>query len=219
MATSIMIIGFVGFAGSGKDSCADYLVQSKGFVRETFAGPVKDCLAAVFGWPRAMLEGLTAESRAWRETIDHWWSRELGIPDFSPRWAMQHWATDVVRDHFHMDTWMLSMRRRLEEHHFAGRDVVVSDVRFPNEIEMLQSMGGKVVRVAGPTCPPWFYVAKNAADGSAMARNVMREEYTNVHYSEWAWLACLPIAQVIRNDSTLEALHEAVDAIERLNRY
>ena len=50
-----MIIGFCGFAGSGKDTAADYLVNFYNFDRISFAGPLKDTLSAVFGWERSML--------------------------------------------------------------------------------------------------------------------------------------------------------------------
>ena len=51
-----MIIGLLGFAGSGKGTVADILV-SKGFKKESFADPVKDAVAAIFGWERSLLEG------------------------------------------------------------------------------------------------------------------------------------------------------------------
>ena len=62
-----MIIGLLGFAGSGKGTVADILV-SKGFKKESFADPVKDAVAAIFGWERSLLEGDTDESRIFRET-------------------------------------------------------------------------------------------------------------------------------------------------------
>ena len=50
-----MIIGICGFIGSGKDTAADYLVNSHGFRRESFANSLKDAVAAVFNWDREML--------------------------------------------------------------------------------------------------------------------------------------------------------------------
>ena len=75
-----MIIGFVGLIGSGKDTAADYLVNNRGFKRDSFAAPLKDAVANVFGWDRNLLEGATAESRHWREQTDLWWASRLGIP-------------------------------------------------------------------------------------------------------------------------------------------
>ena len=69
-----MIVGFVGFIGSGKDTAADYLVNSYGFRRDSFANTLKDAVANVFGWDRTLLEGRTKEAREWREQVDPWLS-------------------------------------------------------------------------------------------------------------------------------------------------
>jgi len=47
-----MIIGVVGFIGSGKGTAADVLVEKHGFVKLTFADAVKDANAGIFGWQR-----------------------------------------------------------------------------------------------------------------------------------------------------------------------
>ena len=78
------IIGLVGFIGSGKDSVATRLVES-GCVQESFAGPLKDACANIFGWDRDMLEGQSGKSRDFRETCDLYWSTKLGIKDFTPK--------------------------------------------------------------------------------------------------------------------------------------
>jgi len=84
-----MIIGICGLIGSGKDTVADYLVNEHGYRRESFANPLKDAVAAVFGWDREMLEGRSKESRQWREQTDAWWSERLGM-NITPRWVMQN---------------------------------------------------------------------------------------------------------------------------------
>ena len=50
------IIGLVGFIGSGKDTVAKILTQN-GCVQDSFASPLKELCASVFGWPREMLQG------------------------------------------------------------------------------------------------------------------------------------------------------------------
>ena len=59
-----MIIGICGWAGTGKDTAANYLVGWHGFRRDSFAGALKDAVAAVFGWDRELLEGSTPESNS-----------------------------------------------------------------------------------------------------------------------------------------------------------
>jgi hypothetical protein len=73
-----MIVGLVGFIGSGKGTVADIMTTEHGFSKESFAGGVKDAASVIFGWDRKLLEGDTEESRAWRETPDEYWSEKLG---------------------------------------------------------------------------------------------------------------------------------------------
>jgi hypothetical protein len=51
-----MIIALSAFKQSGKDTVADYLVQTNGFTRVSFADPLKDKVAAQFSIPRADLD-------------------------------------------------------------------------------------------------------------------------------------------------------------------
>ena len=73
-----MIIGLIGFIGSGKGTAADILVKNHYFNKLSFADAVKDATSAIFGWPRHLLEGDTDESRAWREQKDERWSERVG---------------------------------------------------------------------------------------------------------------------------------------------
>ena len=84
-----MIVGLVGFIGSGKGTVASQLVDDYNFRQDSFASTLKDACSVIFGWPRHMLEGDTKESREWREVVDPWWSKKLSMPNFSPRLALQ----------------------------------------------------------------------------------------------------------------------------------
>ena len=106
-----MIVGLVGFIGSGKGTVADLLVSNHGFIKESFANSVKDAVSAVFGWDRILLEGDTTESRVWREKPDQFWSKKLG-KEFSPRLALQLMGTEAGRDVFHTDIWVHTVERR-----------------------------------------------------------------------------------------------------------
>ena len=92
-----MIIGFVGFIGSGKDTAADYPVNFHGFRRDSFANALKDAVSHVFGWDRTLLEGRTRQSREWREQVDQWWANRLNMPHLTPRWILQYWGTEVCK--------------------------------------------------------------------------------------------------------------------------
>ena len=75
------LIAFVGFKASGKNTAAAALYPF-GFVPLSFADALKDALAAIFCWDRHLLEGITDESRIWRETIDTWWASQARHPSF-----------------------------------------------------------------------------------------------------------------------------------------
>jgi len=109
-----MIIGIAGLIGSGKDTAADYLVNSYGYRRDSFASTLKDAVSAVFGWDRELLEGRTRESREWREEVDLWWSARLDRV-ITPRWVLQQWGTEVGRRSFHDDIWIASMENKLRQ--------------------------------------------------------------------------------------------------------
>lgn len=60
----------------------------------------------------------------------------------SPRQMMQKVGTDMVRQMWGEDFWIRNMDLRL-----CDGDVVVSDVRFPNEAQYIRDRGGVLVRI------------------------------------------------------------------------
>lgn len=194
-----MIIGLCGLIGSGKDTIADYLINSHGFGQHSFAASLKDTLAAVFGWDRTMLEGRTDSSRAWREQVDPWWADRLGIPHLTPRWAMQNLGTEVIREHFHQDIWTASVENKLRK---IKDNVVISDCRFPNEVAAIQAAGGVVVCVNRGAEPDWIELAITNPD-------MMPQLYPNVHASEYSWTGT-KFDRIIDNNESLDVLHHRV---------
>jgi hypothetical protein len=175
------IIGLVGFAGSGKGTVADILVEKHGYTKLSFADSVKDACSAIFGWERALLEGDTNESREFREKIDSFWSARLGY-DLTPRLAMQKMGTESGREVFGKNLWIVSVENKILQH----EKVILADTRFPNEIEFIRKLYGHVIRVVRGPEPEWW-------DNAEMANNkswptAMEINWPKVHYSEWAWI-------------------------------
>jgi hypothetical protein len=199
-----MIVGFVGFIGSGKDTAADYLVNFHGFRRDSFANTLKDAVAAVFGWDRTLLEGRTAESRAWRDQVDFWWSNRLGR-QITPRWVLQYWGTEVLRQNFHDDIWIASLENKLRK---TKDNIVISDVRFPNEIEAIHNAKGLVVRIKRGPDPEWYNDAINMNKGPtnmSWAISKQRMGELNIHASETSWVGG-NIDCVIDNNTSIDDL-------------
>ena len=204
-----MIIGICGFIGSGKDTVADYLVNLHHFRRESFANTLKDAVSAVFGWDRTMLEGRTKQAREWREQQDNWWTNRLDIV-ITPRWVLQNWGTEVCRNGFHDDIWIASLENKLRN---STDDVVISDCRFPNEIQAIKHAGGIVVRVVRGPEPEWYDAAVSVNRGpngnSTWALSGRRLEQLGVHASETSWVGT-KFDVVLDNNSTLDDLYQQV---------
>ena len=196
-----MIIGICGFIGSGKDTVADYLVNFHEFRRESFASTLKDAVAAVFGWDRTMLEGRTKEAREWREQVDPWWAAKLDMPTLTPRWVLQYWGTEVCRKAFHDDIWIASLENKLRN---SRDNIVISDCRFPNEIESLKRAGGNIIWVQRGALPDWYADAVSANQGSNVGLNAMKMR--KIHASEWAWLGS-DFDVVVDNNGSIDDLY------------
>ncbi len=126
-----MIFGFTGKAGSGKDTCADYLVKHYGFRKLSWAAPLKAGLAAM-GFPEP-------QDRTEKElTIEGF--------DFSWRQAAQQLGTEFGRA-LDPNIWIKLAARQIDAE--PNVDWVISDVRFENEAAMVRSLGGIVVHLYG----------------------------------------------------------------------
>jgi hypothetical protein len=205
-----MIIGFVGFIGSGKDTAADYLVNFHGFRRDSFANTLKDAVANVFGWDRTLLEGRTAEARAWREQVDTWWANRLGMPKLTPRWVLQYWGTDVLRNAFHDDIWIASLENKMRK---TVDNIVISDVRFPNEIKAIHNAGGIVVRVKRGDDPEWYDAAVSVNSGpngnATWSLSKSKLEQLKIHASETAWVGG-DIDYTVWNNASIDDLFDQI---------
>jgi len=209
-----MIIGICGLIGSGKDTVAQYLVDSRDYTRISMANVLKDATAVLFGWDRGMLEGKTPEARIIREQPDPFWSKKLG-KDFSPRQALQFLGTDLFRNHLHKDIWAMAAERQMHGH----TNVVISDIRFSNEIDMIRRNGGQIWHVQRGAYPEWWDCAietnKNARAGcwgASLPRraNLMEIKYPHVHNSEWAWVGT-EFDLHLANDDSLAVLYTKVE--------
>lgn len=204
------IVGIVGLINSGKNTVAEILVKNHGFIQDSFAASLKDACSVIFDWPREMLEGDTEESRKWREIPDNWWSDNLGIADFSPRLALQLIGTDVIRDNFSDKIWFLTIKNKIRKN--TDKKFVISDVRFPNELDFIRENGGYILRVTRGKNPDWYDTALKANLGDKDALMSMKTLYGNVHSSESS-LAGVDCDYIIENDGSFIDLENKIEEI------
>lgn len=123
-----LIVGLAGRIGSGKSAAANHLIK-QGFTLHKMAGPLKSMMRCL-GLDDRHIEGDLKELPT-----------DL-LCGHSPRYAMQTIGTGWGRDTMAPDFWVNAWKNTLP----AG-SVVCDDVRFPNEVEAIRSMGGKVIRI------------------------------------------------------------------------
>jgi len=182
-----MLIGVVGLIGSGKDTVSKRLEEKHGFRRDSFAKSLKDAVSAMFNWDREMLEGNGDDSRQWREQPDEFWSKKFG-KTVTPRWVLQHFGTEVMRQHMHDAIWIDSCLSR-----YDGEPTVISDTRFQNELKTIKEHGGEIILVKRGELP---------------TREQMQER--GAHKSEWDWMGW-DFDHIIDNDGTKQELFDKVD--------
>lgn len=198
------LITFVGFKSSGKNTAAEALIPY-GYELLSFADALKDACSSIFRWDRHLLEGITEESRIFRETVDEWWSIKLGIPNFTPRFAMQNLGTEIMRHNFNDKIWIYSVEKQLEL--IGDKPVAITDARFKNEIDMIKSRNGYMLRIQRGNDPNWMDIAKKAYYGDSYWVNQMQK--LDIHPSEYSWIGG-QIDETILNTTSIEELQKKV---------
>jgi hypothetical protein len=130
-----MIVGLCGAIGSGKTTAAKHLVDARGFERVRFAGPLKNMMKAL-GLTYDEIDGHLKEEPC-----------EL-LGGKTPRHAMQSIGTEWGRELIDPDLWVRAWKRNAQL--ATSFHIVADDVRFPNEVDMIRSMGGKIIKVERP---------------------------------------------------------------------
>lgn len=134
-----MIIGLSGYARSGKDTVANYLVEKHGFTRIAFADLMREALEKLNPWiqmDEMIRVPLATALRAysWEELKSH-------SDDIRP--MLQRFGTEVGREMFGQDFWVNLALERAYKHD----NVVFSDVRFQNEADAIYRDFGSIWRI------------------------------------------------------------------------
>lgn len=140
------LIGVIGKLNSGKGEIAAVLTEEYNFISFSLADPLKMVIRDLFDIDENVLWG-PSENR----------TGEV-------RRMLQELGTDFARKH-RPNVWAEKLRRRVvaarkdghdylqlyNRHDLArARGIVVPDVRFPNEADVIRELGGALVRVVRP---------------------------------------------------------------------
>lgn len=181
-----VIIGITGRKYNGKDTMADFLVQNYGYTKLAFAEPLKEAAIALFGFSHEQVYGDL------KEVIDPRW----GV---SPRQVMQFIGTELIREnigkllpHIGENFWVHCVLTKIQDRLSKDPNAkfVISDVRFPNEIECIRKLNitSRIFRIQRPD---------------------LAENTDSLHASE-ILIDTLPVDEVIINDSNKETLYNKI---------
>jgi hypothetical protein len=142
------LIGLTGKKGSGKDTIAIKL-KEHGYVQYAFADPLKKGIQQLYNLSDEQLYDETA-----KEIEDPRW----GV---TPRQLFQIIGTEIFQNiiHQYLDLkispkqhWTFLFEewyhKKLQEN--PNIKVVVSDIRFPHELECIKALGGKIIKIVRP---------------------------------------------------------------------
>lgn len=204
MRMSEPLIGMGGALASGKDAFADRLVEKFGYVKLGMSDALVEHAEALD--PFIMVT--TAEAAVLEmDSGFHRFSYLLDtlgyvkaktIADF--RNFLQKDGTEGGRNFFGENVWVDIMARKIDDHRGAGHPVVVTGIRFPNELQMVAELGGWPTWINRPTAGHEFI------PGHAMNITQHASE-TSVREGDFMI--------VIQNDGTLEQLYEKADGVAR----
>lgn len=124
------IIGFTGKMYSGKSTAAQILKEwIPNGVRLSFASDLKD-LAKELGWN--------------------------GEKDKKGRRLLQLLGTDVCRQCLGEDYWITKFQNKISRPIYADKVIIVDDVRFDNEAQMIKDLGGILIRIKRRNFGHWL---------------------------------------------------------------
>lgn len=138
-----MLIGITGAKGSGKDTLGDFFV-GQGFTKLKFADPLKNMIRTLY--QEAGVGANSIEQKIEGELKEKPCDVLLGQ---TPRHAMQTLGTEW-RNMIDVTLWSSIMFERAAIVLGKGAPVVFTDVRFQHEADVIQELGGYLIRVDRP---------------------------------------------------------------------
>jgi len=142
-----MIVGLSGRKQSGKDLAGRYVQQllyknKRGESNiESFAGKLKEVVAMLL-----KCDIVDFENEEFKNKQLDWSFKNEPL---TPRMLLQTIGTDCVRKLIHEDTWIDILFHNAD----INKNLIITDVRFPNEADAIKDRGGIVIRLTREVCP------------------------------------------------------------------
>jgi hypothetical protein len=132
------IIALSGKAYSGKTTAARILAERPGHRIVSFAEPIKRMCAAEFHYLVTMDDLLNNKKK--EIDID---GKKMTVRDLLIQFGRMYRSIDP-------DFWVKKLLHECADDLRTGRGVIIDDMRYPNEYDILTRMGGRLIRVNRP---------------------------------------------------------------------
>lgn len=200
------LIALGGQLRAGKDEVAQHLAKKHGYVVMGMSDPLNAALLALNPLIPHTYEADRYEPGLGYVTRYQDLHDAVGYVEAKKnpevRRLLQVLGTEVGRNMISQDVWVNMAERTIREHWAENKKVVITAVRFPNEIEMVRRLGGTTVWIERAS------EARTDAQGEILA-----------HASENS-VSADDFEHFLDNDSTLDELFlkvdEALDILEAL---
>lgn len=221
-----VLIGVGGKLTAGKDTFADFLVAQHGFEKLGMSDPLATALYTLDPIVRLEWAGFAdwAQSNDWDtriglarycEIIDHvGYQHAKQVPEV--RRLLQVLGTEVGRDLLGRDTWTNVARRSIDEIRGRGVPAVITGIRYGNERDLIESMGGTLVWVERPNAseqPQDTPTSPNIGNVVLQAIDAALDPQRLERHSSEVTLTAEDFHLVLVNDGTLEDLAQRTDAL------
>lgn len=149
---SFIIVGLNGKIGSGKDTLADFLVKDRGFVKTSFADPLRAFASAVYDIPMEMFLDRNLKEKPLSDA--KWDGLEMHPVSgnrMTPRNVLQLIGTECIRATV-PDFWVKRAAVYIAQAHQYTQSncFVMPDVRFQNEAKGILEWGGSIYEIRRP---------------------------------------------------------------------
>lgn len=179
------LLGFGGRLASGKDALADHLVETAGYVKIGMSDALNHALLT--------LDPIIDQDGQWVQRYSDV-IEERGYVDAKKhpevRRLLQVLGTEVGREMIDVDVWVKISERMIRSLLANGKKVIITGVRYPNEVDLIERLGGRTVWVERPS------------DSASKS----------IHISESSVLP-RDFQHVVDNDGTLEDLYRKGDRL------
>lgn len=135
-----MIIALMGKIGSGKDAVGNILTQHRGFMRVSFADPLKQCLLAL----NPLVDGVLLHRVADLVTTQGW---DAAKKHPEVRSLLQRIGTEMGRKILGETVWIDLALAKMSDPY---KRYVVTDCRFLNEAQAVRREGAELWRIERP---------------------------------------------------------------------